>query len=39
MIDIEELLRHLVEADGSDLHLKVGSPRHDQGGRIAPPRR
>jgi twitching motility protein PilT len=26
MIDIEELLRHLVEADGSDLHLKVGSP-------------
>jgi twitching motility protein PilT len=26
MVDIEELLRHLVEADGSDLHLKVGSP-------------
>jgi len=26
MVDIEELLRNLVEADGSDLHLKVGSP-------------
>ena len=26
MVDIEELLRRLVEADGSDLHLKVGSP-------------
>ena len=26
MVDIEELLRQLVQADGSDLHLKVGSP-------------
>jgi twitching motility protein PilT len=26
MVDIEELLRALVEADGSDLHLKAGSP-------------
>jgi twitching motility protein PilT len=26
MVEIEELLRHLVQADGSDLHLKVGSP-------------
>jgi twitching motility protein PilT len=26
MVDIEELLRELVQADGSDLHLKVGSP-------------
>jgi twitching motility protein PilT len=25
-MNVEELLRHLVEADGSDLHLKVGSP-------------
>jgi twitching motility protein PilT len=26
MVDLEELLRHLVSAEGSDLHLKVGSP-------------
>ena len=26
MVDIEELLRQLVSVDGSDLHLKVGSP-------------
>ncbi len=26
MVDIEDLLRELVQADGSDLHLKVGSP-------------
>src|SRR5437762_5154206 len=26
MVDIEELLRQLVESEGSDLHLKVGAP-------------